>query len=655
MNEIAPGCVNAAGFLDPDHPALDTVHTAVCITNTLDLTGIQYLHHLKNLTIFCPGEGVNTPVLPDSLQMLTLGGFGFTEPITIPEGLRSLYAYWSGEIIGPIPSSLDTLLNHAMNGSVDVLLMPLPEGLSYLEIITSARIVGLTSFPSSLRHLHLITNTPLCLPVLPSQMDYLELGSSTAFCLPNLPSIQDPENLILPDFIQFCDPFDECLYSNALGGSVWHDPDADGLRGPEEKPMSGDAVLINSTSIAGVNPDGYWMRAATEGNYSVSVLPRSPHAIVQSPGVQTAVLNAAEPVVILPGSSYQLIPGITDLDLDLTASQLIAGRTTYIRMTVLNLGSETAAGTATLNIPPGLTITEIIPDPLVLDDQSITWALADLQMGEQSTWTISATVAVLPPATTLTFTGHVATNASDIDPSNNSSIWTDQVLAAFDPNDKLVTPAIALASAITSGVELSYTVRFQNTGNYPASRVVIVDSLSSDLVISTMRYVSSSHPCSWSLADGVLTFRFDPIFLPDSASDEAGSQGFVKFRITTQPALAVGHQIHNSASIFFDLNPPIQTASSVFEVVDGTTSAATITPGDVIIGPNPVSDVLYVVLNQSWGSPVRLSVTDMLGKRIMLAGSQGRMEIDLSGLASGPLHVSVTDAERHHFAKVIKH
>lgn len=654
MNGLAPGCVNAAGYLDPDHPALDTVHTAVCNTNTLDLTGLQYLHHLKDLTIYCAGAGVITPVLPDSLERLTLGGFGFTAPISIPEGLRSLFAYWSGEINGAIPSSLDTLVHHSWNSSVDVLLMPLPEGLTCLELVTSAQVVGLTSLPNSLRHLRLITGTPMCLPVLPQEMDYLELGPSTALCLPNLPFVQDPGLLSLPASIQFCDPFDVCLYSNALGGSVWHDADADGLRGPAEQPFPGDAVLINSISIVGVTHDGYWMRAATEGSYSAIALPISPYATAQSPGEQTATLNAAEPVVILPGFSYQLIPDITDLAMDLTATPLVAGRTSYIHMTLRNIGSLVASGTATVNVAPGLTVTQVIPDPLATSGQAITWSIDDLQVGEQRTWTISAWVPALPPGSLLTFTGQVSTSAPDSDPASNSSSWTDQVLASFDPNDKLVHPATAPASGMTSGTDLHYTIRFQNTGNHPASRVVIVDTLSSDLIASSMRYASASHPCSWSLADGVLTFRFDPIYLPDSASDEAGSQGYVKFKVTTRPSLPIGRRIENAASIFFDINPPIHTAQAVFEVVDDATGMTGPLRESVTLIPNPVSERLLVRLDEGWGSEPRLTITDMLGKRTTMAVGRGRAEVDLSGLASGLLHISLTDGTRQHLSKVIK-
>ncbi len=656
MNELAPGCVNEAGYLDPDHPALDTVHTAMCNTNTLDLTGIQYLHHLKDLTIFSAGAGVMTPVLPDSLERLTFGGFGFTGPISIPDGLRSLFNYSSTSIIGPAPASLDTLLLHIGDATAGILLMPLPEGLSYLDLSTSGQITGLTSIPSTLRDLRIITNTTLCLPILPPVMDHLELGSTSVYCLPNLPFVQDPDHLILPNNLQICDPYDECIYTNAIGGSLWLDADGDGLQGPNEHPFAGDAVQVDPLGIVGVTYDGDWMRFANAGTYTVNALPISPFATSITPAVQTATLSDVDPVVILPGSSYQLLPDITDVTIDITTPQVITGQHTQLSMTVRNIGSVVASGSVTVNVDPSLSITIISPDPLAVNGNSVTWAMEDLQIGEQDTWTIGAMVPALMPGTMVQFTGHAMTTITDNDPSNNSCTWNTPVLAAYDPNDKLVFPATATASEMLDGEELIYTIRFQNTGNYHASRVVITDTLSDDLVPSSMRYISSSHPCSWWLVNGLLTFRFDPIYLPDSSSDQLGSQGFVKFKIATRPALPVGHQIHNAADIFFDINPPIRTPPAVLEVVDDATGWQTRSAVGVHIGPNPASDQLNIWLNADQWSNVRVTIMDVLGRRtVASAPRSGHMVLDLSGLASGPLLITITGPEHYHTTKVIKY
>jgi hypothetical protein len=56
--------------------------------------------------------------------------------------------------------------------------------------------------------------------------------------------------------------------------------------------------------------------------------------------------------------------------------------------------------------------------------------------------------------------------------------------------------------------------------------------------------------------------------LPDSTTDEPGSQGYVIYRIKPLPTLAFGDVIENTASIYFDENPPIVTNTTFHTIYD---------------------------------------------------------------------------------------
>ena len=58
-----------------------------------------------------------------------------------------------------------------------------------------------------------------------------------------------------------------------------------------------------------------------------------------------------------------------------------------------------------------------------------------------------------------------------------------------------------------------------------------------------------------------LDFKFPNIMLPDSASNPAGSQGFVQYRIKPKANLPLGTQIENTAHIYFDYNAAITTSA----------------------------------------------------------------------------------------------
>jgi uncharacterized repeat protein (TIGR01451 family) len=143
------------------------------------------------------------------------------------------------------------------------------------------------------------------------------------------------------------------------------------------------------------------------------------------------------------------------------------------------------------------------------------------------------------------------------------------VACSYDPNDITATPAgYADPHFILSGERVEYRIRFQNSGNLVAEDIVIIDDL--DPAVFDM---SSFQPMYGSASfttclhdDGTLDFIFEDINLPDSASNEEASHGFVVFAIDLQPGIAPGTVINNYADIFFEQNPAI-TTNTVFHTI----------------------------------------------------------------------------------------
>ncbi|MFC6998882.1 IPT/TIG domain-containing protein [Rufibacter roseus] len=137
------------------------------------------------------------------------------------------------------------------------------------------------------------------------------------------------------------------------------------------------------------------------------------------------------------------------------------------------------------------------------------------------------------------------------------------IIDSYDPNDKQVVPVGLTSEFYTpTNTPLRYTVRFQNTGTDVAYRVVVVDTLSVDLDMATFQVGAVSHPYVLSVSGKekpVLTFTFNNIMLPDSAADQAGSNGFIQFSVRPKADLPEKHLIENLADIFFDYNEPVRT------------------------------------------------------------------------------------------------
>ncbi len=147
--------------------------------------------------------------------------------------------------------------------------------------------------------------------------------------------------------------------------------------------------------------------------------------------------------------------------------------------------------------------------------------------------------------------------SGDCDTSNNYEHDIRPITSSQDPNEKIAEPSGALYPADSI---ITYTVHFQNTGNDTTTFIVLKDTLSPYLDPASFRMLASSHPYTFTMkGEGVLNWRFDPIFLPDSATNPQLSQGFVKYSVHTKHNLLVGTIVKNSAAIYFDYNAAIYT------------------------------------------------------------------------------------------------
>jgi uncharacterized repeat protein (TIGR01451 family) len=142
------------------------------------------------------------------------------------------------------------------------------------------------------------------------------------------------------------------------------------------------------------------------------------------------------------------------------------------------------------------------------------------------------------------------------------------IYCSWDPNDKSVEPkGIASSNYIPNNQELNYLIRFQNTGNDTATNVIIIDTLATDLDITTFTYLAASHPVKINIINNIVTFEFDSIMLPDSSVNMINSNGFIKFSIHPLPGLYPNIVLSNKADIFFDYNPPVST-NIVFNTIE---------------------------------------------------------------------------------------
>lgn len=378
--------------------------------------------------------------------------------------------------------------------------------------------------------------------------------------------------------------------SRSLSGDVFLDIDGNGVRSAGEPGLAhiypvgiGDAGWP-----AWPNISGRYVIHANSGTHTAQVA--LPDYWTSSPQTHTAQLDDAHPHV--DGLDFAVTPARDTTIFEVWSnfsnlSCLTAGNAVWLMDHIThfganNLGTTLPSCRLALVLSEGLEFTGTDTEPAVSGD-TLFWSFnapyfgQSFQVGGHLSFTgtdpdISAQVLLF------------VTGSNGSDSLVDTAEWNALFLCSYDPNDKSVTPAgTGPLHVVDHDIErLTYTVRFQNTGNAPAYDVVIRDVLSGHLDHTSLHVLASSHTLSDVHIEGAgeAVFRFDGIQLPDSVSDEPGSHGFVVFSIAPHRDLPNGTAIENSVAIHFDFNEPVITNTTLTTLVDCGLFSATITAGN---------------------------------------------------------------------------
>ncbi|MFN8395070.1 MAG: PKD domain-containing protein [Bacteroidia bacterium] len=350
-------------------------------------------------------------------------------------------------------------------------------------------------------------------------------------------------------------------------GQVVLDRDSSCSRNGNDVGLGNHLVTINPGPYYAVTQnDGTFEASLFPGNYTFSIAPPSG-------------ANLYCPLAPLSGSA--LLPNDTATGLDFFVvgtgnpdlqATLICGphrpgfNNAHSYLVVRNLGFEPAQNVfATLEHPSSVANLTYDLNPSSVSGNTATWNLGTLNGGASVTIMSTGEVQFVPLGSVWAYTGIVGTSTPESDYGNNSSSGMLWVTGAHDPNDKQVWTADgtnADGPINQSDSLLRYLVRFQNTGNDTAFNIYILDTLDQHLDISSLNVEAASAPYQVLFMDSTghrVKFLFENILLPDSNRNEPKSHGYIQYTIRQPGNLATGMTISNSASIYFDFNPPVIT------------------------------------------------------------------------------------------------
>lgn len=410
----------------------------------------------------------------------------------------------------------------------------------------------------------------------------------------------------------------------SVSGNVFLDNNSNCINDAGDNTSYGSIVMNPGNRIGYTNGSGnYIINNLPYGTYSISLNNNS--AFVPS-CTQTviATVSATNPSVVNNDFSVGF-NSTTNPDMKISSynNGIAPGFSCYVNYNLSNLNNVAASGLFKAILPNSFIpfITGGIPNTYLISGDTVIWNFNNITYsGGSNYFKIYFTVPLNTSlGSTFTTCSYVKPNILDFDYTNNNDCYSRIVTGAFDPNDKSVSPVglgVNGNIAVTE-TDLTYLIRFQNTGNGPAVNIVIKDTLSPNVNVATFEMLNASHNYNIDILPGnVLRWKFNNIMLPDSHSNNVGSHGYIQYRIRRTNNNIPGTQIKNTAYIYFDFNAPIvtNTAINTISTVTGINFQNN-NDNQWLVYPNPSSGLLNLVNNNiAVDSKSQIAVVNTVGQ-----------------------------------------
>lgn len=322
---------------------------------------------------------------------------------------------------------------------------------------------------------------------------------------------------------------------------------------------------------------------------------------------------------------------------------------TYInRITYKNQGVAAANGTITFAKPAQITTFTTSQAGVVNNVSGFTYAFTNLLPNETRTFVVTMNVPLIPTVNIndiITATASITAPADDINSANNASSNSQIVVNSWDPNDKMESRGKTIPfNTFNQDDYFFYTIRFQNNGTANAIDVRIEDVLNAlKIDAESVRMVSASHNYTMKRINNQLVWDFKNIFLTPFTVSENGSRGYVQFKVKLIPGFQSGDIIPNNASIYFDSNPAIVTATFNSKF---TTPLAieTFDSNSLALYPNPTTNSVNIDLINTSEQISKVVFYDILGKTVKTISNVAveNLIVDVSNFAKGVYLVEIT-------------
>jgi hypothetical protein len=435
-----------------------------------------------------------------------------------------------------------------------------------------------------------------------------------------------------------------------IAGKVYSDTNLNCLQDSTEYRVENNLIhLMPEDVYTFTDTNGKYSFPKSNGNAIIEIIPLSTNFNVCPINYSLFSITSLNDTL---NFGYQSITNIVDSKSNIFSNAARPGFSQLIISSAVNLSSSPINQSLFyVKLDPLVQFSNSIPFPDSIVGNQLFWNINSLKIGEKKNFQIQVSI----PTNILLGTQivHRSENivANDQFPINNIDSAITIVTGSFDPNDKTAQPiGNGAEHYIDKNTRIKYTIQFQNTGTDTAFNVKIFDNLDSNIDISSLEILGSSHTFNYSLSNRKLKLYFDNILLPDSNINLSASQGFVCYSVLPKQNID-GKTIFNTADIYFDYNTPI-TTNTTFHTIGTVKEPIQLSANNISLYPNPNSQSdLNIYINIATTNEYKLEITDILGRNIkhvemnkLLQGSY-LIKVNVNSLQNGLYFVSLLSKE----------
>ena len=432
----------------------------------------------------------------------------------------------------------------------------------------------------------------------------------------------------------------------SIEGTVYFDANQNGVQDIPENVISNFPVTLQpNNDYAATNSAGLYTYYVHAGIYTVQTGANSNWMITSDSLTYTVSVDS----VVIDSLDFGLYPAnsVYHITSTLTPGLPRCNSSMQFWIQYVNTGTETTDGTVRFIKDPQITYQNAMPPYTSFNGDTLEWTFSNLVPFEhRQIHLIMGTMGLN--------VGDIINNCEQVLYNNGSTggysedCMMQPILCSYDPNDKAVKPeGVGGPQYVLLNDTLIYTIRFQNVGNDTAFTVRIRDTLSAFLDPTSFHIMASSHPLQYTLqSNGALLITFSDIQLPDSATNELGSNGFVKYSVRPIQGLPVGTVVTNTAHIFFDYNEAVVTNTTSNTLVDVIGMAEHLSNDfDITVIPNPFSNHAIIHFSKELQTNHLLNIYDLSGRKVIQINNVhgNSIELDSPELTHGMYFCTVSD------------